>query len=86
MKVGLEGLIKLVDAIGGVDFDVPYKMNYDDPRRTCIYTLNRDPPTWTDRKQWNLSGTGACRFDFSRMELQQQFLMVVAKKMLTPKT
>lgn len=31
VKVDIKGFVKLVDAVGGIDFDVPVNMNYDDP-------------------------------------------------------
>ena len=31
IKVSIKGFIQLVDTIGGIDFNVPYYMNYDDP-------------------------------------------------------
>lgn len=31
VQVDLKGFVALVDAIGGVDFDVPIDMNYEDP-------------------------------------------------------
>lgn len=86
VKVGLEGLIKLVDAIGGVDFDVPYKMNYDDPTQDLHIHFEPGPTHLDGQKAMELVRyRGHAGSDFSRMELQQQFLMVVAKKMLTPK-
>lgn len=35
-----EGLIQIVDAIGGVDFNVPIKMDYDDPKQNLYIHLN----------------------------------------------
>ena len=31
VKVNTRGFVRLVDAIGGVDFNVPVDMNYEDP-------------------------------------------------------
>ena len=31
VQVNLKGFVELVDAIGGVDFEIPINMNYDDP-------------------------------------------------------
>jgi len=85
IKVGLKGLISLVDAIGGIDFDIPYKMNYDDP--TQDLHIHFEPGLQ------HLDGQAAMEIvryrghagsDLSRMKIQQDFLMVVAKKMLTP--
>jgi len=86
VKVGLEGLIKLVDAVGGVDFDIPYKMNYDDPTQDLHIHFEPGPTHLNGQKAMELVRyRGHIGSDFSRMELQQQFLLAVAKKMLTPK-
>lgn len=31
LTVNFDGFIEIIDALGGVDFNVPYNMNYDDP-------------------------------------------------------
>ena len=41
----------VIDALGGVDFNVPYDMDYDDPRRIYIYTLRRESSIWTVRRR-----------------------------------
>jgi LCP family protein required for cell wall assembly len=86
VKVGLEGLIRLVDAIGGVDFDVPYRMNYDDPTQDLHIHFEPGLQHLDGQKAMELVRyRGHIGSDFSRMEIQQQFLMAVAKKLLTPK-
>lgn len=85
-----EAVGKLVDAIGGVYFDVPYDMHYNDPYQDLVINqakgyrlLNGDDAMqvirW--RKNDGTSGIG----DSGRMEIQQDFLKAVIKQMLTIK-
>ena len=83
--VDLQGFVALVDAIGGVPFDVPIDMNYEDPYQDLYIHIPKGYQT--------LSGTNALKVvrfregyasqDLGRMETQQKFLKAVAKKMLT---
>ena len=36
--VNFDGIAAIVDAIGGVDYDVPFDMKYDDPSQTRTST------------------------------------------------
>ena len=57
--VDLKGFTALVDAIGGIDFEVPINMNYDDPSRTSASTSRRECSTSTARTPcgWSASAT-----------------------------
>lgn len=92
-----EAVGKLVDAIGGVDFDNPYPMDYHDPYQDLV--IEQAPGlrhlTGDDAMQvirWrgndNDSPYGYHKNkngigDSGRMELQQDFLKAVIKQMLT---
>jgi LCP family protein required for cell wall assembly len=85
VEVNVAGLVKLVDAIGGVDLDVDKRMRYND--RSQNLHINLYPG------MQHLDGTqamGYVRFrhdavgDFGRVERQRQFMRVVAKKLLSP--
>ncbi len=92
-----EAVGKLVDAIGGVDFDNPYPMDYHDPYQDLV--IEQAPGlrhlTGDDAMQvirWrgndNDSPYGYHKNkggigDSGRMELQQNFLKAVIKQMLT---
>ncbi len=92
-----EAVGKLVDAIGGVDFDNPYPMDYHDPYQDLV--IEQAPGlrhlTGDDAMQvirWrgndNDSPYGYRKKnggigDSGRMELQQNFLKAVIKQMLT---
>ena len=53
VKVNTRGFVKLVDAIGGVDFNVPVNMNYEDPTQDLYIHFNKG-------MQW-LSGSDALK-------------------------
>ena len=92
-----EAVGKIVDAIGGVDFDVPYPMDYHDPAQDLVIEqapglrhLSGDDAMqvirWRKNDKdspygYNKGGVG----DAGRMELQQNFLKAVIKEMMQPK-
>lgn len=87
LLVDLEGLAALVDAMGGVSFDVPQDMYYDDPSQNLHIALNAG--------EQRLDGTqavGLVRFrsgyaeaDLKRTEVQRDFLRAAAKQWAGPK-
>ena len=85
--VNLEGFMALVDAVGGVEFDVPHSMNYDDPNQNLSIHLSPGLQHLDGDKAMQLMRfRGYLGADFRRMEMQQEFLRAVAKKMITPAT
>ncbi len=91
ITINLRGFVALVDAIGGVDFEVPIDMNYDDPTQDLYIHFNKGMQHLDGkaamkvvRFRHNNDGTGYGNEDISRMQTQQKFLMAVAKKMLSP--
>ena len=83
---------ELVDAIGGVMFDVPFDMNYDDPyqdlhihQKAGLRKLNGDDAMQVIRHRKNNDGSHSGG-DVARMKVQQDFLMAVADKCLQPGT
>ena len=89
VSVDLGGFVELVDAIGGVWFDVPVNMNYDDPVQDLHihfdkgyqYLEGKDAVKVVRFRQ-NNDGTGYPNGDLGRIETQQAFLTAVAKQML----
>lgn len=83
--VDLDAFVQLVDAIGGVDYDVPVDMNYYDPTQDLYISIPAG--------QQHLSGeealkvvrfrSGYATADIGRIGTQQDFLMSVASQMLT---
>jgi LCP family protein required for cell wall assembly len=91
--VDLKGFEALVDAIGGVDFDVPINMDYDDPVQglSIHFTKGQQHLSGAEalkvvRFRHNNDGTGYGSEDIGRMQTQQNFLKAVAKQTLTLST
>ena len=90
VAVDLEGFVELVNAIGGVNFDVPVDMNYDDPTQDLhihfskgMQYLNGEDALKVVRFRHNNDGTGYGTEDIGRIQTQQKFLAAVAKQMLS---
>ena len=90
VSVDLKGFTALVDAIGGVDFEVPINMDYDDPIqglsihfRKGMQHLSGADALRVVRFRHNNDGTGYGSEDLGRMQTQQKFLKAVAKKMFS---
>lgn len=89
VTVNLKGFISLVDQIGGVDFDVPVDMDYDDPYQNLhihhskgMQHLNGQQAMEVVRWRKNNDGTGYATADIGRIDTQQAFLKVVAQQLL----
>jgi LCP family protein required for cell wall assembly len=87
-----EAIGKLVDALGGVEFEVPYDMDYDDPyqdlhihQKAGLRVLSGDDAMQVIRHRKNNDGSHS-NGDVGRLQVQQSFLMAVAKKCLQPAT
>ena len=83
--VDLEAFVKLIDAIGGVDYDVPVDMYYWDPAQDLSIELSAGPQHLTGEQ-----AVGVMRFrsgyvtaDIGRIGTQQDFLMSIASQFLT---
>ena len=94
-----EAIGKLVDAVGGVEFEVPFDMDYDDPtpgqdlhihQKAGLRLLSGDDAMQVIRWRKNDKDSpygynkGGVG-DAGRMELQQNFLKAVIKQMMQPK-
>ena len=91
MEIDLTGFAALVDAIDGVDFDVPLDMDYDDELQDLyihvsagMQHLDGETALKVVRFRHNNDGSGYGSQDVGRMGTQQKFLKAVAKKMLSP--
>ena len=90
VRVDLQGFVALIDAIHGVDFDIPVDMDYDDPYQDLsihfskgFQHLNGEDALKVVRFRHNNDGTGYGNEDIGRMQTQQAFLKAVAKQTLT---
>ena len=90
VQVDLQGFEALVNALGGVYFDVPLDMSYDDPYQDLsihvakgYQRLNGADALGVVRFRHNNDGTGYGSEDLGRMQTQQNFLKAVAQQTLT---
>ena len=93
LTVDTKALRELVDAIGGVYFDVPIDMDYDDSSQDLYIhlkagpqLLNGDQAEWLVRFRHNNNGTSYPITygdnDLGRMKTQREFIIEVAKQTL----
>lgn len=86
-------LVEIVDLIGGIEFDVPIKMDYDDPTQDLhihlekgVQTINGDKAEQLLRFRHNNNGTSYPVSygdnDIGRMRTQREFMKTVAKQTL----
>ena len=85
-----EAVGELVDAIGGVDYEVPYNMDYDDPTQDLhihykkgMQHLNGEDAVKVLRWRKNNSGESLSVGDVGRVEVQHSFLRALAKEMVS---
>ncbi|MDE7218245.1 MAG: LCP family protein [Oscillospiraceae bacterium] len=88
VAVEWEAIGEIVKALGGVEFDVPYNMDYDDPyqnlhihQKKGLRTLNGDDAMQVIRWRKN-NGDKYGIGDTGRQQIQQDFLKAVAKQCL----
>ena len=89
VTVDLNAFVELVDAIEGVDFEIPVDMDYDDPAQDLhihftagMHHLNGEDALKVVRWRQNNDGTGYPTADIGRIGTQQAFLMAAARQTL----
>ncbi len=89
ITVDFEAFVALVDEIGGVTFDVPVDMDYDDPFQDLsihipkgVQHLDGEEAIKVVRWRKNNDGTGYPDADIGRIRTQQNFLKEVAHQTL----
>ena len=85
MEMG--AVAQIVDALGGVDFDVPYNMHYDDPAQDLHIHFEKgmqhlDGENAVKLLRWrkNNSGENLSVGDIGRVEIQHQFLKALVEQ------
>ncbi len=85
VSVHLSGFIDLIDRIGGIDFDIPVDMDYDDPAQGLHIHYTKGPHHLNGRQamevvRWrkNNNGVGYADADIGRIRTQQAFLRSAA--------
>ncbi len=71
--------VDLMDELGGVDIDVPYNMNYDDPYQNLHIHLKAGQQHLDGAKceqfvRWRKNNTGPSKGDIERVQNQQAFM------------
>ena len=84
-------LRQAVDAVGGVEVDVPINMNYDDPAQDLYIHVKKGRQTLTGKQaeqfvrfRKNNDGTGYRNGDVDRVATQQQFIKAMISRVLEP--
>ena len=89
VKVNTEGFVKLVDLFGGVEINVPYDMNYDDPTQELSIHLKEGIQQLDGRQAegfvrfrqgWKEDGTSFEIGDIGRKKNQINFLKAFVKQ------
>lgn len=96
-EVNFEGFIEIIDILGGVDYNVPFDMNYDDPVQDLHIHLKKgmqhlDGQAAHDfvRFRHNNKGEGEyapgeyAKGDIGRIDAQQKFLKELFRQKMQP--
>jgi len=88
--VNISAFVQIVDAIGGVTYDVPYNMDYDDPFQNLSIHFSKGVQ-WLSGSdaikvvRWRQNNDGTNYGDIARIENQQKFLSTVARQVISLK-
>ena len=84
VMVDLKAFVALVDAIGGVDFNVPIDMDYEDPYQDLSIHIPAGMQHLNGKDALKVVRfrSGYASQDIGRMETQQKFLKAVVKQTL----
>ncbi len=89
--VDMEAFVRAIDEIGGVEVDIPFKMEYDDPYQDLHIhfepgrqVLNGQQALEYVRWRHNNDGTGYPDEDLGRIRTQQAFMRTVLAKVTSP--
>ena len=83
-KVNFEGLRNIIDILGGVEYDVPIDMDYDDPAQDLHIHLKAGPQRLdgADAEGLLRFRSGYANADLGRIDTQQDFIKQMAKQKL----
>ncbi len=81
VRVDFEAFKQAVDAIGGVDMDIPVEGEYSDPAQNLYIKLEKGPAHLDGQKALELVRyRGYSNADIGRIQMQDLFLRALAKK------
>jgi len=85
-----DAFIRLVDAVGGVNVNVPFHMRYDDPWQNLHINIPTGPQRLDGENALHFvrfrmsNDSGRAITDFQRMEHQQQLIAAMMQELLQP--
>lgn len=93
MTVDFDGFKDIIDVLGGVDFEIPFHMKYDDPVQNLHIDLKpgmqhldgEAAHDFVRFRQGNPGYSGYATGDLGRIEAQQAFLKAIVAQKLQPK-
>jgi LCP family protein required for cell wall assembly len=87
VTVNIDAFRKIVDAMGGIEMDLPRNFYYVDNAQGLYINLKKGPQTLNGAQAEQLVRfrKGYANGDLGRIEMQQVFLKAFAKKALSPK-
>lgn len=85
-----KGFREIIDALDGVEFYVPFRMNYDDPVQNLHIHLKKGLQVLNGKKaeqlvryrKGNFKGQGYTEGDLGRISMQQEFMKALIKQKL----
>lgn len=92
MTVNFDGFKEIIDILGGVDFEVPFDMVYDDPAQNLHINLKAGMQHLDGQKahdfvrfrKGNAGYKGYATGDLGRIEAQQAFMRALAEQKIKP--
>lgn len=92
LAIELDGFVQAIDALGGVEMDVPINMDYDDPTpgqdlhihiKKGKQVLDGANAEGFVRFRKNNDGTGYPMGDLQRIQVQREFIIALVKKVIS---
>lgn len=90
VTMNFKGFRKMIDTLGGVSFNVPFRMNYDDPTQNLHIHLKKGLQVLDGKKaeqlvryrKGNFKGQGYTNGDIGRIDMQQDFIRAFIRQKL----
>lgn len=93
VTIDFKGFREIIDTLDGVEFDVPFRMNYDDPTQNLHIHLRKGLQVLNGKKaeqlvryrKGNYKGQGYTEGDLGRINMQQDFMKQLIKQKMNPR-
>jgi len=91
VTMDFKGFRKIIDTLGGVEFNVPFRMSYDDPTQNLHIHLKKGMQVLDGKKaeqlvryrKGNYKGQGYIDGDIGRIKMQQDFIKALIGQKLS---